>query len=1832
MRDASPANRNSHGPAAAGVGAPVMAMAGRFVAALAGRTAGAVSRSADDGASGPGRFLPPSAGGPARRSKGGAVRAAGLPAALLLALAGLLAGATGAVAQTVPTVSSVALTSDPNEDGRTGDDDTYAIGDTIEATVTFSAAVTVTGTPQLTLDIGGTNRTANYSSGDSTTLLVFTYTVAEDDEDTDGIAIAANQLTLNGGVIMAGTAAANLSHGALAADSGHKVDGVRPTFVSAETSTDGTSITVTFSENISSANHLDFLVNPFQAGTVTGATVTDDVTVVLSLNTAVLHDQTVTVRASVSSVRDTAGNGNANTGNRAVDNKVPDTDATLSALTLAERVSGVTLHDGTVDVALSPTFASGTTSYTARVEAARAVTFTATANDSLATCEVVANGVTIIEGADCSEFQVPLKHVTLSTTIANTYVNTTNDIEIRVTAEDGTTTETYTVTVERRRPLYLADARLASLTLHDGTADVALRPPFAQGGLFSRPPDYYANVAGTVSMVTLTFALHHDGAIYEVLDGSDTAIADAAPSTPGYQVPLAVGGNTIKVKVRAPYRPRTKTYIVTVNRPGMTDATLSGLWLNNGRKNVPLMPGFAPNAFSYIRPVPHEVSEVTVTHRTNATNATVEMLDSANQPMPDVDDSAHGHQVRLAEGDTTVKVRVTAEDGTTTRTYTLRVKRLPSGGGGLPASCAAEPLGMPQFWCSILTVGESGGSTGFSIPDGPFGGTRGAFGEMTNPSVSTLPLGYSIAYHVTDLELKEGKLSIRFHQGLSPPRPDYSRLGGGVMLVVGGKRFALDDAEGSERKTEPGFTQPIQNQGYRRFTWPQGVNWTPGQNVTVRLLTPRLVSPYELDLLRERLTAEFHNVALQHNSPFTFEVRFSEAIAISRQTMIDHVFTVTNGEVTAARRLDNEHDEADGLVPNREWEITVDSFSDEAVTVVLPETTDCEAAGAVCTEDGRPLSGEIRAVVPGPASQPTEQTGLAAEFVDVPESHGGAEFTFKVRFSESFELSYLTMRDAALTVTNGRVTGARRLDNPHHEHQGMQPNREWEIRVTPDSGAGDVTVTLPATADCEAAGAVCTGDGTMLSGAVTATVPRAAVEDTPAEPPAPPLRGSLANVPSEHDGESAFTFEVRFSEAFRLSYLTMRDSVLTVTNGRVIGARRLDNPHHEHQGMQPNRSWEVRVRPDSASEDVRIVLPGTTDCGASGAVCTEDGRKLSNAVSATVAGPPSLSIADAKVREAAVASLDFTVSLSRAVSETVTVDWATSDGTATAGSDYMAKSGTLTFAAGKTSKTVSVAVLDDSVDEDSETLTVTLSNVSGANVWLADATATGTIENDDRMPQAWLARFGRTVAEQVVEAVEERFAASRSAGVEMTLAGHRLDSRPESGAAGAGAGQTGEAEARKEHEAQAKVAALADWLQGESRENAGQAGYRSRALAPRELLTGTSVALTAEASGGGSAALWARGAYTRFDGREDDLSLDGEVTSVMLGADWTREAWTAGLLMSHARGEGGYRGASEGEVTATLTGIYPYGRYMANERVTLWGLAGYGAGTLTLTPKHPETGEDERSMAADMDLAMGAVGLRGVAVKAPADGGIEFAVTSDAMAVRTSSAKTRGMAAARATVTRLRLGLEGSWQGLAVGAGGQLVPRLEIGVRHDGGDAETGFGLDAGGGVSWSDPSSGLSAEFSGRGLLTHESSGFRDRGFSGSLAWKPGEGSGRGPSLSLTQTVGAAATGGVDALLSRGTLAGLAANDNGDELENRRLELKLGYGFSAFADRFTSTPELGVGLSNGRREYSLGWRLNLSQGGPTALELGLEATRREYANDNGDPEHGVGFRVTARW
>ena len=100
-------------------------------------------------------------------------------------------------------------------------------------------------------------------------------------------------------------------------------------------------------------------------------------------------------------------------------------------------------------------------------------------------------------------------------------------------------------------------------------------------------------------------------------------------------------------------------------------------------------------------------------------------------------------------------------------------------------------------------------------------------------------------------------------------------------------------------------------------------------------------------------------------------------------------------------------------------------------------------------------------------------------------------------------------------------------------------------------------------------------------------------------------------VAGHHGASNVFTFDIRFSEEIPLSYKTLKFHAFTVTGGSILKAQRMNKPS--------NIKWRIMVRPDS-SEDVTIVLPATTDCEAQGAICTEDGRKLSNSLVFTVSG------------------------------------------------------------------------------------------------------------------------------------------------------------------------------------------------------------------------------------------------------------------------------------------------------------------------------------------------------------------------------------------------------------------------------------------------------------------------------------------------------------------------------------------------------------------------------------------------------------------------------------
>ena len=301
----------------------------------------------------------------------------------------------------------------------------------------------------------------------------------------------------------------------------------------------------------------------------------------------------------------------------------------------------------------------------------------------------------------------------------------------------------------------------------------------------------------------------------------------------------------------------------------------------------------------------------------------------------------------------------------------------------------------------------------------------------------------------------------------------------------------------------------------------------------------------------------------------------------------------------------------------------------------------------------------------------------------------------------------------------------------------------------------------------------------------------------------------------------------------------------------------------------------------------------------------------------------------------------------------------------------------------------------------------------------------------------------------------------------------------------------------------------------------------------------------------------------------------------------------------------------DGKVKTSLTALVPYASLDVSERLRLWAALGHGTGEVTLTPKMGGT------LTADTSWQMAAAGMR---AELSAIGSGTLHLTSDALWSRTRSEKTHALAASDATITRLRAGMEASWQ-IALESGATLTPGLEIGARHDGGDAERGAGIELGGSLAWPDPASGFAMDLSARKLIAHDDDDFEENGLAASFIFDPEPASARGLSVSLRQDAGKA-TGGVDTLFMP---QALERQDTG----SAATTAEAAYGLAALSGRFTIAPHARLRMDDASRDTTLGLRLTPERGAPD-LSLGLEATRRE--NGAAAPVHGVGLGVTLRW
>ena len=457
---------------------------------------------------------------------------------------------------------------------------------------------------------------------------------------------------------------------------------------------------------------------------------------------------------------------------------------------------------------------------------------------------------------------------------------------------------------------------------------------------------------------------------------------------------------------------------------------------------------------------------------------------------------------------------------------------------------------------------------------------------------------------------------------------------------------------------------------------------------------------------------------------------------------------------------------------------------------------------------------------------------------------------------------------------------------------------------------------------------------------------------------------------------------------------------------------------------------------------------------------------------------PRLDIADTSILEGGTAR--FVVRLSAGSATPVTVSYRTVDGTAEAGTDYTAASGTLHFDAGTTTRSLSVETLTDERVEGDERFRVELSAAVGATV--GDGTGVGKItdleQSLDPVDRALLPEMGRALAFTSVRCrIDQAFSDLANGAAQPFV---RLPAAP----APASVGWTA---------AGAKPLTLAQALDGAS------------FLVPSE--NGVTV--------------WGCGDYRSLagGGKDQAVAWDGEVFSGQFGVevrlDTTGLAGWAGSRSGVSLGSRGLAGLSISQSTASfdydvgggnsgrdggryelqLTGVHPYLGWSISPDVHVWATVGVAWGKLGRTD---DVIGDLRKNGAKLDS-----GAVGISARLPVRGTTKLNLKGEAALARLDVGRGGAAFGSGIDLGRLRLSLQASRE-YAFPAGGSLTPWGELGVRHDGGDGDTGAGVEVGGGLRYQNSATGWTAEGHGRWLATHAGGLEREGGFRALVRFAP--------------------------------------------------------------------------------------------------------------------------------
>ena len=772
-----------------------------------------------------------------------------------------------------------------------------------------------------------------------------------------------------------------------------------------------------------------------------------------------------------------------------------------------------------------------------------------------------------------------------------------------------------------------------------------------------------------------------------------------------------------------------------------------------------------------------------------------------------------------------------------------------------------------------------------------------------------------------------------------------------------------------------------------------------------------------------------------------------------------------------------------------------------------------------------------------------------------------------------------------------------------------------------------------------------------LSGARNATIVRdkakavgTIVDDDAVPPPPPPAELPTLEIEdvtvAENDGNAQFTVTLSESSAdeVTVSYATSNGTAragqdytaaggtLTIAAGSTSGTisvRVLDDEY-----VEGNETFTVTLsEPVNATiadgEGVGTITDGEgagtiTDGEGAGTIADDDQAELTVSY-----GSSAYTVTEGS-------AVSITVVLSEAPGRPVTIPLTHAPGGGADETDYSGVPGNVRFDADETQRTFSLQASEDAVQDDDEHVTLGFGTLP-PGVTPGDP-ATSTVTIDDKPPsiipltKRWLRRFSDTATGHLLQALGERI---RCASVQRLSAGRAGSQPPRRGCelrqdepitlmiAGRripiGEAPKEASGSRYPLDGFADAWTMDDWILD---------GLGSRA--PRTLTADESLARSAFhvssplQEGRQRLSFWGRGALSRFEDSDDVSSLDGDVTSATFGVDFADRRVVAGIAFSHSQGDGSFRrdDSYEGDADASLTGLYPYVHVGLNERVSVWSAAGTGSGTLklSLTDQEAETRIATR---------MGIVGARRELTFPAEWWGVSAALKADALFMRILSRKSVDLSATRSAVSRQRLGMEVSRE-FNLESGDWVTPFFDLSARRDGGDGETALGLEIGSGFRYETPLHGWAAELDTRGLLPHTGE-FKEVGLSGSLRFDPAEDSPLGPNFVMSLSGGPAGWVDPDSLWWRDAIADWRTDD--DDVHGARLDAEFGYGLPVLGTSGTWTPWVGASLSERRRDWRLGYRMEFD----SIVRLSIDGAIREQVAADEPSDHSIMLRLLIR-